>query len=217
MKVETLISYFHYRLYVSKKLDHGICGGILLYDLLRKKYEEHQKRCNEGCAGYHRIENDDNKTNDFTYNNILFSERHWKLYAKCAYAIAQHNVWLPDKKSQSLYKEFGLNELRVDKLVYKTKLAALLVFCDTIEPVKAFEKVMAPQSALLTLTMQKKCQRKELLIHLYNVCCKDNCYSNRVMPLMHWTNLCLNNDDFINGQQKILVSQINKLYSFYEN
>ena len=200
---ENLIkNYFNYRLYACHKMDHGICGGVILYDALRRQYNDYEKSRS-------RVGRCDTPRESFVYGNLLWSRKHWSKYASCAYAIAQHNIWAADETNISDYMNFDLNQL-TGKITYKTKLTALLVLCDTIEPIKAFEKCQCPIDTLSNLQIKKS--QNSINIKLYHVCGKNNCYSTRVMPLENWTNIQVKNDYHPTFCQEIGISQLTKLY-----
>lgn len=118
------------------KLDHGIVGGLLLYDKLRKQFAR---------AWKNRTEKADCRDNFYcmheaTGRKLHLSNKHFDAYAKAADAIIAHNIWkstlqqyLQDyadfnpKKYESCFKK------RISK---KNKLCFILSLADTIEPLK---------------------------------------------------------------------------------
>lgn len=64
------------------KIDHGIVGGLMLYDRLRKNYESAKQK--PDLVG---------TESGFYYNGLFFSEEHFKYYAEAADAIIAHNIW----------------------------------------------------------------------------------------------------------------------------
>lgn len=123
-KCEELIKsrskYFSYRKNEWKVVDHGILGGILLYDRLVKIRRE-KKQHNE--------------------DNLFWGKKLENQYKLAANAISIHNIWLPstpDKKA--LYQKYELSELiEFNKIRFKDfPLFYILAVVDTIEPLKSY-------------------------------------------------------------------------------
>lgn len=120
-------------------IDHGIAGGLMLYDKLRKQFE---------LAWNNSIPIYANKRathKDFYVrqgNRILhFSENHFNEYAKAANAIITHNIWIDTLNyfiknystipSREQYPIIGLDN---------NQICFILSVADTIEPIKRDEK-----------------------------------------------------------------------------
>lgn len=124
-------------LYLSKRaickggctgvIDHGIVGGFLLYDRLRKNYDEAYKKAKK--------ENSVVKKNSFDYKNRRFSTNHYNDYKKAAQAIIVHNIW-PDTLRKYLEEEGEtVNLKRID---IENPIAYILALADTLEPIKKY-------------------------------------------------------------------------------
>ncbi|WP_437917686.1 hypothetical protein [Sphingobacterium sp. LRF_L2] len=114
-------SYFYYRRNCGYKvIDHGLLGGILLYDRLYKIRKKKKREQEETL---------------FWGPSLIYQ------YKMAANAISLHNIWLPEKEDEPLYHKYGLqNLIGLRKLKFKDfPLFYLLGIVDTIEPVKAFE------------------------------------------------------------------------------
>jgi hypothetical protein len=112
-------NYFNYRKKEWGVIDHGILGGILLYDRL-VKIRRNKKRHNE--------------------DDLFWGKKLENQYKLAANAISIHNIWIPDKDSQELYEQYNLTALVNFKPV-KFKdfpLFYLLGIVDTIEPLKVY-------------------------------------------------------------------------------
>ncbi|MFN7676649.1 hypothetical protein [Flavobacterium sp.] len=111
--------YFAYRIQEGKVIDHGIFGGLMLYDRLikirRKKAEAHE-------------------------DNLFWGEALEEQYKLAASAIATHNIWMPSKKQNDLYSKYELNNLiNFKPLKFNNfKFLYLLGIIDTIDPIKTF-------------------------------------------------------------------------------
>jgi len=112
-------AYFNYRKSVWKVVDHGILGGLLLYDRLVKIRRE-KKRKNEG--------------NHFWGKNLE------QQYLLAACAISLHNIWLPQKGMEEVYQNYGLDNLLSFKKIKFSDfpLFYILGIVDTIEPLKTY-------------------------------------------------------------------------------
>lgn len=114
-------SYFLYRRNSGDKVvDHGLLGGILLYDRLYK-IRERKKQLNDETSFWSR--------------SLIYQ------YKMAANAISLHNIWLPDKKNEKDYIAYGLqNLIGLNRVKFRDfPLFYLLAAVDTIEPLKAFE------------------------------------------------------------------------------
>lgn len=107
------------------KIDHGILGGIYLYDRLVKIRRFKALHRDSELSWHHSLENK---------------------YALAAAAVACHNMWTkdPDKKDVSDYERAGLHylirpnfeEISLDNF----PLLFLFGFVDTIDPIKLYMK-----------------------------------------------------------------------------
>lgn len=108
------------------KIDHGIVGGLMLYDRLRKNYESAKQKT--GLAG---------TESGFYYNGLFFSKEHFKYYAEAADAIIAHNIW---KSTLDNYLEIEqymkLNATNIPNITIDKKMAFVLAIADTLEPLK---------------------------------------------------------------------------------
>jgi hypothetical protein len=118
--MEARKNYFTYRKNIWKVVDHGILGGILLYDRL-VKIRRRKKRQHE---------------DDLFWGKNLEAQ-----YLLAANAISLHNIWLPQKGSESIYEQYGLGKLlSFTKIKFADfPLFYILGIVDTIEPLKTFK------------------------------------------------------------------------------
>ncbi|GAB3166718.1 hypothetical protein [Telluribacter humicola] len=110
-------NYFLFRKKEWKVVDHGILGGMLLFDRLVKIRRE-KKRMNE--------------------DSLFWGNKLEKHYETAANAISIHNIWL---QSESICNEFNLKELLNFKPIKfkEFPLFYLLGIIDTIEPLKTYK------------------------------------------------------------------------------
>lgn len=110
------------------KIDHGIVGGLLLYDRLRKNFYEARKKANK---------NDPNFSKDkFEYNELNYSKTHFEYYAEAADAIIAHNIWI-NTLNEYLTKNNKV-PLEGNKIDKNNKIAFILALADTLEPIKKY-------------------------------------------------------------------------------
>ena len=126
--------------------DHGICGALLLYDILRTECEEmrlkrkmrqfdHPNRHSETePAGNLDGAAKDSSPTRFIRCGLLI-----------ACTVARHNMWLADQRSKPLYRKYRLDALFADRPGVKIcpnksleQMLFFLDFVDTIDPVKWF-------------------------------------------------------------------------------
>ena len=108
------------------KIDHGITGGLLLYDRLRNNFEQAWKKAY--CCD-HNISRE-----SFEYNGLRFSNTHYKYYAQAADAIIAHNIWI-DSLNEYLLKD-GKTILGKYRIGHNNQVAFILSLADTLEPIK---------------------------------------------------------------------------------
>jgi hypothetical protein len=128
----------HYLLYRYERmnsLDHGILGGLVLYNKLRKNYDSKKQ--------YATVHDKNTPKERFTYSNRSFARRDFALYAKAAAEIVNHNIFKPQNREvEKIYKHYKLNMLIKNKKISLkiNPLSFLLGLIDTIEPLKNVEK-----------------------------------------------------------------------------
>lgn len=141
------VKYYNYRRKEkdknSKRLDHGVIGGIRLFSVLENLYN--------------KILNDEKEK---ICNNLYYGDDARKLYRVAADAIIRHNMWNACPDTVQKYIDNELEELiptaNDDKRVKKTEpITFLLGLCDTIEPIKRFEYQCA-KSTLETIGLEIK-------------------------------------------------------------
>lgn len=117
------------------KVDHGIIGGLLLYDKLRKQFSR---------AWAKRTKHSDsrdsfNVIHESSGRLLHLSNTHYDAYAKVADAIIVHNIWKNTLKQyikdSELTDIFSTNDF--DKqITFDNEICFILALADTIEPLK---------------------------------------------------------------------------------
>jgi hypothetical protein len=167
-------NYFDYRLKDSKKNDHGIVAGHLLFKNLCEIRE---------LADTNSDKNKLNWSTDLIY-----------IYNFCAWSILAHNIWYVNAEKGSdvkKYKDEDLNGLILEKkegcTQYKINVNEnpfLFLFClvDTLEPYKRLNKINLLKKISLEI-----CNKKSTLIISTNLdCgCRENIL-NQALSLNNW-------------------------------
>jgi hypothetical protein len=134
-------NYFYYCLTYRGKIDHGIIGGFILYDRLKKNYEA---KWNEYKSK--NMITDQAQKAFFKLDGLSWRIQHLDHFAYISDAIIAHNIWY--NKDIELYKKFGLSKLKErtgNKISKRSNtLLFFLAIVDTIEPTKFFDKI-SPQ------------------------------------------------------------------------
>ena len=134
--------YLKYRAADCAKLDHGIVGGLLLYDKLKKQFymaqqNENIQLCAEDKSSF-LLKQPDGHT-------LCWSVCDFAAYAKAADAIISHNIW--KKTLKDFYKKYETDEgfskadqgiiMSDEKITLSdNELGFILAIADTIEPLK---------------------------------------------------------------------------------
>ena len=149
--VELAKKYDRYRRQTNHKgknpvADHGICGALLLYDILRTECEEMRRK-----RRMRRFDHPERHSEAETVGNLdgAAKDSSPTRFIRCglliACTVARHNMWLAAPKYQPLYQIYGLEALFADRPGVKVRADApmeqmlfFLDFVDTIDPVKGF-------------------------------------------------------------------------------
>ena len=111
--------------------DHGIVGGLWLYDSLVKNY----------YLSYISLNNPRIDFNDFYVNDLHFNTNQFSIFAYLADCIISHNMWFAtDYGTIELYEKCGLEQLippHAQPISFDTNpLLFILALADTLEPIK---------------------------------------------------------------------------------
>jgi len=146
-------NYFYYRACCSE-IDHGILGGYLLFDKLRKEFNKSSLHGKERCWFQFKTTSKD--------GDLLWRRDHLDHFAYIADAIICHNIWTANETKPAdieTYKAFGLSPLiakSVGKLSFREyPLHFMLCLFDSIEPTKRFEKI-SPKDVLNSISVELK-------------------------------------------------------------
>jgi len=134
---ETILRYLEYCKMDEeiRHYDHGIVGGLWLYDCLMKNYYmQYQKE---------KQRNHDIVIEDFMLDGQLhFSDEQWNIFAYLADCVITHNMWPANEYTNEKYKKCGLDELTRERFRRITfgdnPILFILALADTIEPIKTY-------------------------------------------------------------------------------
>lgn len=102
------------------KIDHGIAGGLLIYNELHKMFETSWENRNYLNSFYRDDFHIDNNGRE-----LHVSSKHFPVYAQIADAIMAHNIWLTNLPER--------HEFRISQ---NNQYLFILALADTIEPLK---------------------------------------------------------------------------------
>ena len=133
--------------------DHGIVGGLWLYDSLVKNY----------YLSYISLNNPRIDFNDFYVNDLHFNTNQFSIFAYLADCIISHNMWFAtDYGTIELYKKCGLEQLippLAQPIQFDTNpLLFILALADTLEPIKTCSSLdIAPIDILNNIKCNFSC------------------------------------------------------------
>lgn len=194
--IKTIEQYYKYCARERVKVDHGIIGGLLLYDRLMKNYQDAYDKEKGEPPTEKNV-----KRYKFHHNDLLFSSRQFSYFAKVAIAIITHNIWFctpkKDKKICELYhiyNKYKLNQLIINKDDLNNKkhnwhddrFLFLLILTDVIEPVKYFKDIK-PECVMEKISISSN-------YDTINISVLDNCINpkpwfERIKSLEKWVKL----------------------------
>ena len=133
--------YLNYRLLSDNKrrrIDHGVCGGLVFYDRLFKNYIKTYKRVKRHSPNISLklfYERGNGRETKFSLSQLV-------VFMYVADCIINHNIWKAPADKEKMYQHFKLESLIGNKFekinFYKNPLLFILVMSDTLEPYKNF-------------------------------------------------------------------------------
>jgi len=120
------------------KIDHGIAGGLLLYDKLRRNFEIAWKKTRKERKNKEVSRSEFFIESKCDPRRLRLSNKDYEAYACAADAIIAHNIW-----RETLNEYIDENCSNIDKITKridsKNKLCFILSIADTIEPLKRLQ------------------------------------------------------------------------------
>jgi len=181
---DTINKYFKYIKKSRLRLDHGIIGGLLLYDRLVKNFEANFKKAK-------KVKTDISEMG-FEYLGLQWSKNDFKLYAQSADSIVAHNIWLANKeKDKTSYREFGgIDKLIInnhtDKLSMNDAFILLLAIADTIEPIKFFSQ---HKEKCILQKIKISISENKIKIKILDECINYTNWFEKINDLKNWMNV----------------------------
>ncbi len=196
-KLETITKYYDFCRKEYCFINHGIIGGLMLYDRLKKNYIDNKNKAKrEGI----KVEND-----DFIYNELHWSLKHDVFYREIADAIISHNIWYAySEKDKSLYESYQIKSLSIQNKSERVSLNSnpflfLLLLADTIEPIKSFNQIS--YDCLLEKIDIEIIEGSKILISVNDNCLNYKVWFSKILDLENWMSLKISN----NEEKKLLI------------
>jgi hypothetical protein len=202
---ETVEAYHKYCVDKRGFINHGLVGGLLLYDRLKKNLEERKR--DYSPANWQNI------TGEFVFDDLIWGDHQLDYFAKVALNIINHNIWFcinNYKGCNKAYKDFSLRHLIMDpkgSLKYQRKdnpLFYLLALTDTIEPTKFFTN-LKPTCVLEKVEISVNKSSKQIKIIVLEDCLEFDAWFNKIEDLQTWMNLKIKR----NNDHRQLIIQLN--------
>lgn len=177
------------------KIDHGIIGGLLLYDKLRKQFAIAWKR---------RTNKNDSRQSFYikdecSNRELHLSNNHYAGYAEVADAIIAHNIWVSTLNEYiNKYDHTNAMEKIENKISKENILCFILSIADTIEPVKR-------DSQYLDLVQIRSLENNRGIELQVDEITFDNVYKN-IINLMKWVDVCVRINR-VNGDVSIQIKK----------
>jgi hypothetical protein len=188
---ETILRYYDFCRQEKCFINHGIVGGIMLYDKLLKNFYDNREKAKEE-AREKGLNIDDN---DFEYNNLHWSINHKEFYKLASDSIILHNIWYAyTEKDKELYKSKGLDKLIINNKDDKRSCSSnafffLLLLADTIEPIKAFPNIS--HKCLLTKIDIETIGDNKIIITVSDNCLNYQGWFDKIKDLKNWLKLSI--------------------------
>jgi hypothetical protein len=176
----TIKNYYRYCRKEHDFINHGIVGGLLLYDRLCKNYSRIKALAiKEKISGA--------KENDFYYHNLHWSISHFEFYAKVSNAIISHNIWLAEENNMDLYEKYKLKELIPShKFSYNDDpYVFLIILVDSIEPIKFFNQI-SPKCILEKIDFEILKEERKIVINILDKCLNFGKWFDEIIKLQNW-------------------------------
>jgi len=177
-------------------IDHGIVGGLLLYDKLRRQFEiSWRKRTNES-----RSRESFNIKDECRDRTLHLSNSHYEAYAKVADAIMTHNVYW-DTFNDYVEKFDTTHQIRKrtdsDKILLENHMCFILSIADTIEPLKRNLKLTDISIEALSNGIGARIA--------INSNAPQDAYTHNIKEMQKWINIEIPNDPVLDNGNIVLT------------
>lgn len=181
--IDTIKIYYNYCRNECNFINHGIIGGLLLYDKLMKNFESNKREA------LSRNSNLDVK--DFEHKGLHWSSSHKDFYKLAADSIISHNIWLAtNDDNKKKYEGNGLNSLIINNKNSRISCESnpflfLLLLADTIEPIKFFTQYKC-KCILEKIDISINAEN-EIIISVLDNCLQFQDWFRKIKDLENWT------------------------------
>jgi hypothetical protein len=203
--------YYHYCAKEKCFINHGIVGGLYLYDRLVKNtdYQFEQYQTNGGTCTREK----------FVHNGLKWGAYQHSYFSKVATAVIYHNIWFCTEdiirctktegkvNCKKTYVDYRLQALIMDKncksrhSLSTDPLLFLLILSDTLEPLKQFN-TLKPECLLEMIRIVPDEEKKEIKIEVIDECLEFEPWFHKIYDLETWTKLKVN----AGGQNELIIS-----------
>jgi len=188
--------YYHYGTKERGFVNHGIAGGLLLYDRLIKNYNNERER-------YCLLNGKDPLKIDAFINdkNLSWGKHQFDYFNKVAWAIINHNIWFcceDDSNCKNLYvnEKYSIQNLIITEKNANQKkhnketdpFLFLLIITDTIEPVKHFKDIKA-ECVLEKIQITTNPKKQEIIIEVLDECINFTSWFKKIKTLETWVQI----------------------------
>lgn len=204
----------------SPILDHGICGALILYDILYKEYmaliARREYACDQRVLRHAETTNVSGMLEGVTKDASVIRFISCCLVIACT--VARHNMWLAeDDETKQIYKLYDLCDLwatptaKVSAATSLDQMLFLLDFMDTIDPVKGLytRDIEKGSCSLRELMVKKEFLLDHLMIEFEGTCCQDYRWSSSLIYQKFSFFVIKDTDNLFNGFASSITS-INK-------
>lgn len=182
---KTVLNYLEYCKMTEgiRHYDHGIVGGLWLYDSLMRNY--HKMYMSE------KANNQNIDFRDFQLNGYWhFSEEQRTVFAYLANCIISHNIWPASEETYEAYERCGLEELagsRFKKIAFSDNpILFILAIADTIEPIKVYSTDLQMSEVEIWSGMDMIFEKERTTIRLLDDRLPFEKLENKIKGLDNW-------------------------------
>lgn len=186
---------------LKAKIEHGIAGGIFIYDRLKQIY--YKSRENSDNKKEHKGAKFSVKALNFLRTvkpDIQLSQATYRDYTRVANAIIAHNIWV------STAQEIGIATPTIS-LNKRNQELFILALVDTLEPIKKYESndVTVLHDVKLGFTAANNAIQVQMNNEAY-----EHCYKGIKTDLEKWLDVIVAEEVLPDQKGKVITITINK-------
>ncbi len=150
--------YFNYIVNEHKHVEHGIIGGYLFYDRMIKNY------LSSYLSAFYEARQQI-PLSEFYYRGRRFSENQLPIFSYIADCIIAHNIWRMSERHRKDYEHYRLDAAlgnEYSAINFKDNpLLYILVITDTLDPIKAYNKI-SPRTVAESINIEYRRGSREI-------------------------------------------------------